>query len=60
METVSTKVQCLIDHLLHVHALASMARASERKEHFQSAAAWLPQIESTVKSIREELESILR
>lgn len=57
METVSTKTQALIERLLHVHALASMARASGKTEYLQSAAGWLPQIEATVKSIREELEA---
>lgn len=56
METVSTKARMLIEQLLHVHALANMARASGQKEYLRSAARWLPQIESGVKSIREELE----
>lgn len=60
METVSIKARLLIENLLHVHALANMARASDNErhvqEHFRSALGWLPRMEETMRSLREELE----
>jgi len=57
METVSTLAKVAIEQLLSVHALACMTRASGNEEHMARAADWLPSIERTIKSIRDEIEA---
>jgi len=55
-ETVSTYAEVLIQKLLHVHALASMARSSGNSEYMDKAADWLPSIDDALKSMRAEIE----
>ncbi len=55
MEMGSTYSNLMIEVLMHIHALTNMHRASGNEEYRKSAVAWLPRLESNLKSLREEL-----
>ena len=57
MELVSTAAQSAIEMLLNIHALANMNRASGNKEYLDTAAAWLPRLETQMRTLRRELEA---
>jgi hypothetical protein len=46
--------------LLSVHALACLARGSNRIEHLAQAREWLPKLEDSLKSMREDIEYMMQ
>lgn len=60
MELTVAYAQNMIEALLHVHALANMARASGNKEHARSAIGWLPILERQLRDMRADLERVTR
>ena len=60
MELTSTYAKCAIEILLNVHALACLARGSNRMEHLAQAREWLPKLEDALRSMREDIDTNLR
>ena len=60
MEQTSTYARCAIEMLLSVHALACLARGSNRIEHLAQAREWLPKLEDSLKSMREDIEYMMQ
>jgi hypothetical protein len=56
VEQISTYSRSMIEMLLAVHACANMNRSSGDIEYLQTAAGWMPNIESTIRSMRREFE----
>lgn len=56
METASTYAKTLIETLLNVHALACMHRSSGDDHYRETAAKWLPSLESQLSALKRELE----
>lgn len=54
-EIASTYARSLMEILLNVHALTNMHRASGDDEYRKAAAMWIPNLESTMRSLIREL-----
>ena len=58
LEQASTYAKTLIETLVSVHALACMYRSSGHPEYANSAARWIPSLESQFASLTSELKAM--
>lgn len=56
IEMMSIHIQNMMESLISAHALANMYRVSNNKETLQYVEDWVPRIESSLNSLKREIE----
>lgn len=54
-EVATIYIKAMINEMLSMYALMNMYKSSGNKEYFKSAEKWIPFIDSTFTSLRDEM-----